>query len=418
LKGLLTLTKMLFRNWLRSRTGAFFSFMFPVMLLLVFGTVFGGQNQVTFTLHVQNLDLQPDGNPTELSQAFIKALNSSLLVVKPLSVEVGAEEFIKKQSSSFENTRVLVIDKGFEEALLSNGVAARLGVTLDTMKQALTRFGSSMNATQREALERGIKQLELALERITLKPLQIRLLTSPSDRNSPTLHGILDNFATKFSNEVIGASTLVSVVGEKVETRELRPVDYYLPGYIAAFIMTNGVIGVSTTVSEYRRRKVLKRLVATPLSKFTWILGNIVTQTVLALLLTVLMVAIGWLVFGIRVIPDAFSLALICLGAVTFCGLGVLLAGLLKDVEAVSALSNAIAFPMMFLAGSFWPLEIMPAFMQQIARALPLYYFQTGLRQTLVLQAPAAALGSVTILGVLAIAFVLGGSLLTKWKDL
>jgi ABC-2 type transport system permease protein len=191
-----------------------------------------------------------------------------------------------------------------------------------------------------------------------------------------------------------------------------------MPGYVAAFIMTNGIVGVTSTVLEYRRRGVLKRLAATPLSKKTWILGNVLAQTVLSLMLLVVMIMVGWIIFRVKAIPDMYSLSLILLGTLTFSGMGVFLGGVLRDVEAATALGNAIVYPMMFLSGSFWPLDIMPSFTQSVARALPLFYFGEGLRQTLTLQAPSMVLLPFAVMVSLAVIFVALAILKTRWRDL
>lgn len=75
MKRTLIIFNAVIKNWLRSRSGLFFSIMFPVLLLLVFGAVFGGEGTSTYTLFIQNLDI--DETPTELSDAFVKALNST-----------------------------------------------------------------------------------------------------------------------------------------------------------------------------------------------------------------------------------------------------------------------------------------------------------------------------------------------------
>ena len=65
------------KNWLRSRSGLFFSILFPILLLLVFGGAFGGGGPTTYSLFVQNLDTATAGTPTGLSNAFVEALNST-----------------------------------------------------------------------------------------------------------------------------------------------------------------------------------------------------------------------------------------------------------------------------------------------------------------------------------------------------
>lgn len=417
MKGLLVLVEMLLKNWLRSRTGVFFSFLFPAMLLLIFGTVFGGEQQVSYTLEVQNLDRQPDGEPTALSKVFIDLLNQSVFNVKEIDPGIDAQEYMTR-GAGFQSRRVLIIPEGFEKSLIQADMAVRFQVSFGMMKLILERFGQYMNESQRQYLEQGVSWIERANISLEAKPARLILLTSPADQAAPIIRGVIDNIAAKFGERMIGASPIISLEQEAVKVRGLKAVDYYLPGYIAAFIMTNGLIGVTSNISEYRRTGVLKRLIATPLSKPTWILGNILVQALLALMLMTVMIALGWAVFGIKAIPDIYAILLILLGSIAFCSMGVFLGGLVKDVEAATALGNTIAFPMMFLSGSFWPLEIMPGYMQQIAQTLPLYYFSEGLRQTLILQKPEAALTPFIILATLSAIFILAATLTTKWKDL
>ena len=198
----------------------------------------------------------------------------------------------------------------------------------------------------------------------------------------------------------------------------MEAADYYLPGYIAAFIMTNGIMGLATTLSEHRRNGTIKRLASTPLSKASWIIANVLQQTLLAFALTAVMIAVGWVVFDVRILPGFFAILLIVLGAVAFCSVGIVLGNVIKDVEATSGVGNAIGFPMMFLSGAFWPIEMMPGYLQTVAKFLPLYYFHDGLRSIMVYQSPALPTVSFLVLGIFAATFILLAIKVTKWKEL
>ena len=86
-------------------------------------------------------------------------------------------------------------------------------------------------------------------------------------------------------------------------------------------------------------------------------------------------------------------------------------------MEAASGLGNAVAFPMMFLSGTFWPIDIMPQFMQLIAKALPLTYFADSLRDSMLLQNYSAAIFNTGITAVFALVFIILGSRFTKWRE-
>jgi ABC-2 type transport system permease protein len=238
-----------------------------------------------------------------------------------------------------------------------------------------------------------------------------------SDQSAMIVRNIITSVANAFNYQLIGAENVIQFIQTPVTSTRLTNIDFYIPGVTAAFIMTNGVIGLTSNTSEFKRRGVIKRLSLTPLSKMDWIIGNILSQTLLNLLLTAMMLALGWVIFNVRIIPDAFAILLIFLGSVMFSGIGMLLSGLVKDVEAASAIGNAIAFPMMFLSGTYFPLEIMPSYLQTFAKILPLTYFSEGLRYAMIYNYPEGTYVNIAIVAALAVGFIIVGSLVTKWKE-
>jgi ABC-2 type transport system permease protein len=86
-------------------------------------------------------------------------------------------------------------------------------------------------------------------------------------------------------------------------------------------------------------------------------------------------------------------------------------------VEAASAVGNAIAFPMMFLSGTYFPLELMPPYLQTVSKALPLTYFSEGLKHAMIYKNPEGVYINILIVAILAVAFIILGSLVTRWKE-
>jgi len=179
--------------------------------------------------------------------------------------------------------------------------------------------------------------------------------------------------------------------------------------------MVNGVVGVSSIVADFKRRGILKRFVTTPLRRLEWIVANMIAQSTLAMLLASVMIITAYLVFSTS-IPNLTSMLILAVGALCFTGLGMLIAGILKDVEAVSGASNALALPMMFLSGAFWPLEMMPDHMQYIARILPLTYFIDALISSIYAELVITLERSLVLIA-FTVAFVGAGSMLTQWKS-
>jgi ABC-2 type transport system permease protein len=364
--------KAITKNWLRSRSGLFFSFLFPVMFLLIFGSIFGNANAGGYTLYVQNNDACPPSSQC-LSALFVAALNSTKVVsvnTSALGPDSNITEFIQLKSASFGDTpRVLVIPRNFTQSL-----------------------------------EGG-------------HTVKLVYISSPADQIGPVVGSVIASVSDAFNFRIAEATPLIGIVQHQSTARPLKSVDYYLPGLIAAFMMTNGVIGLTSIASEFKRRGLTRRLSATPLTKFEWMLGNVLSQTVLALLLATVMILLAEVVYHTTVTLDIYTFVLLVSGAILFSGIGMTLAGLVTDPEAASGLGNAIAFPMMFLSGTFWPVDIMPSFLQQIARVLPLTYFSDGLRDSMILAEQQAAVTNLLIVAAFAIAFILLGARATRWKE-
>lgn len=192
---------------------------------------------------------------------------------------------------------------------------------------------------------------------------------------------------------------------------------YFLPGLTAAFIMANGVIGLTNVGSELKRNGTLRRLAATPLTKLEWLLGNVLSQTVLAFVLAALMLILGAVLYNVSVLINAYFLVMLFLGVLLFYGVGMSLAGLVKDPGAASGLSNFIAFPMMLLSGTFWPVSSMPSYLQTVARVLPLTYFADGLRNSMVSADFSGALTDLAVVAVFAMVLVVLGARFTQWNE-
>jgi ABC-2 type transport system permease protein len=406
-----------FKHWFRSRSGIFFSILFPVMLLLIFGSVFGSKGTTTYTIHIQNLDVK-DGVPTSLSQALINFLNSTnAFDIKEVPSNITAESFVKKESGILAGRlRVLVIPKGFEDGLINGSAKVRLSVVVSTLERFANEYAKQM-PKEKAMIEEGIVALKEFASLIKPQNVTLTLLVNKGDVSAQIVRSIVDSVVNTFNYKLIGTEPIARLEEKVVEVRKLSWIDYYIPGLIGAFVMTNGIIGVTTVVTEYRRRGIVKRLASTPLKKAEWIIGNLLTQTSLAFLLTIVMIGIGWLVFEFRAIPDALSLLIIIISAFLFSGIGLTLAGVVKDVEAASALGNAIAFPMMFLSGVFWPIDAMPGYLQVIAKFMPLTYMADGLRASMIYQHVPFALYNLLIIGLLTITFIVIGSIVTRWTE-
>ncbi len=415
-----TVFKAVTKNWLRSRSGLFFSIMFPILLLVVFGAIFsgvGGSSQ--YSIYIQNLDVNSQGQPTELSAAFITALNSTkTFSMKTIPAVANATDYVRDDLGPLGGTiRILIISDGFNSDLLNGTMKVRVGITYDTMNMSYQYFQAYLSDAQKLEFQQGINGMQELNSSIPEATTSLTIITDPSDQSAAVVKSIIGSVTNAFNYQLIGAQNIITINEESATNTAYNIVDYYVPGITAAFIMTNGIIGLSSNSSEFKRRGIIKRLSLTPLTKLDWIIGNVLSQALLNLVLTGIMIGVGWIIFNVTIIPDLLTIIMLFLGSVMFSGIGMTIAGLFKDIEAANAAGNAIAFPMMFLSGTFFPLEMMPSYLQTISKALPLTYFADGLRYSMVYNFPEGVYTNMAVVAVLAVVFILVGALFTRWRE-
>jgi ABC-2 type transport system permease protein len=150
--------KAVTKNWMRSRSGLFFSILFPVLLLLVFGAIFsGGGGTATYRLFVQNFDTTTEGKPTGLSKAFVEALNSTkTFVVTEVPLEIDAKDYARKSLGPFGGyVRILMISEGFQEDLLNGTWKVRVGISHNTINTTYYIMEPYLNETEKMVFQQG-----------------------------------------------------------------------------------------------------------------------------------------------------------------------------------------------------------------------------------------------------------------------
>ena len=359
MKRILADAKAFGKQYLRSRTGTFFALAFPVILILLFGAIFSGGGSSTLPLYVQNLDNTP------ASRAFIDALNdTTLLVYNPVPSDVNITTFISEHSINL----ALVIPQGFQDDVLN-----RTNVTV-------TLYGD------------------------------------PTQSSYGIAVSAVQGAITGYNFYLQQASPLVHLKPDTVSQRGDKYIDLFLPGIIGFTVLTTPLFGMTSICAEYRTRKYFKFLGTTKLSKAEWLAAKILFYILLMFASVALIMAAGVFVFQMDGAVTPVAVLLIIAGTVEFTSLGMLLGIFIKDQETSAAIANAIGFPMMFLAGSFFPIDLFPPYLRAVANVLPLTYLNEGLRATMVLGNDTTALIDLAITAVMALVFFLIPARALSWK--
>lgn len=178
-----------------------------------------------------------------------------------------------------------------------------------------------------------------------------------------------------------GREEALAVRSEKIEEKGARYIDFLIPGLLGMNLMGTGIWSIAFSVTTARNRRILKRLVATPMHKSHYLLAQIFGRLMFLVPEIVFLVGVGWLFFGVAVRGSLLLLLLLCLlGAMTFCGLGLLCASRVSTIEGASGLANLIMLPMWVLSGVFFSSERFPDAVQPFINALPLTALNQALR--------------------------------------
>lgn len=160
-----------------------------------------------------------------------------------------------------------------------------------------------------------------------------------------------------------------------------RYVDFVVPGLVGLGIMSNALWGLGFSIVDSRRRKLTKRLVATPMSRTAYLLSYLAWRMMILGVEVGVPIGFGAIAFGVPVRGRLFDLAVVCIiSSLSFSAIGLLMAARPRTIEAVSGLTNLVQVPMWILSGVFFSAQRFPAAVQPLIRALPLTAVNDALR--------------------------------------
>jgi ABC-2 type transport system permease protein len=219
----------------------------------------------------------------------------------------------------------------------------------------------------REGADRLLRTGGVAVLVIPGNPLVYRYdPTRPDSRLArERVDGILQRAAGR-TDPVPAADRLITEPGA-------RYIDFLVPGLLGMNLMGGGIWGIGWVIVEDRIRKLLKLQLATPMRKRDFLLAHVLARMVFLPLEVVPLLLLSWLFFGVSTAGSAFSLAAAATaGALSFAGLGTLLASRARTTATISGLINLVTFPMIVVSGVFFSVSRFPDSLQPLIRALPL----------------------------------------------
>jgi ABC-2 type transport system permease protein len=365
-----------FKSFYREKSAVFFTIAFPIILILVFGTIFMNQDNVSFDLHVQDLD------QTTSSAQLLRTLElDGRFKIAAVDPTANATQYARDNKLNL----LLVIPMGYQKALVQ-----RLGLVGGVPSAAFRNSSASVTVTY--------------------------IYDASSSSLSPKMQ-MLQSALGAVNQGMSGEPPFIRTADTPILARKFRFIEFFVPGIIAMSVMTSSLSGAVNVNAELRQKGVIRKLATTPITHGDWVLSNILYQIILAVLSATAILLVSYAVFKVGLRIDGWLPTFIVLEVFAFAGIGMILTRVAKEAESAMAAANAIMYPMMFLSGSFFPLEMMPGFLQKIARILPLYYGNEGLRAAMVLADGVTALRCSAVIGVFAAVVFVVGIMTTKWEE-
>jgi ABC-2 type transport system permease protein len=360
--------KVFSRGYLRNRFGLFFGIIFPVILILIFGAIFSS-NTNAVNVYVQNQDTGPFASPQmNIAQQFLTSLSSSGTIKLTM---VPASEDFSKYLAAHSASDGIIIPENFSANYLA-------GQQVNVLV-----YGNPTSST--------------------------------SIIVSGTVNGVINYFNLNYYKQ--NATPIISVTQTTVNTQQTKYIDFLVPGLIGFAILISPMFSMVNISSEYKKTKIFKQLSLTPLTKIEWLISKVMWYIVLGTFSFLLMVGVGIFLYGAHITLTVWLIPFLILGPLLFCALGMLVGTVTKNPETAGVIGNIVTFPMMFLSGTFFPINIMPQYLQSIAHVLPLFYIIEGLNNVMVYGNYMGALIDLAVVAVItAVIFVLAVRLF-KWRE-
>lgn len=184
--------------------------------------------------------------------------------------------------------------------------------------------------------------------------------------------------------ESAGRRDVREIRDRRVSEPGSRYIDFLIPGLLGLNIMGTGMWGIGFGIVKSRNYKLLKRFIASPMRKSEFMFSYILARLFFLTIEVTSVVLFAWLVFDVPVRGSLATLAAVCVvGAMTFSGLGLLVASRAKTIEGVSGLMNLVMVPMWILSGVFFAYSHFPDAMLPVIKALPLTALNDALRSVM-----------------------------------
>jgi ABC-2 type transport system permease protein len=321
-KATLAIAKASFRSIIRSPSSVVFTLLFPLIFILVFGFISGGS--------VISVDVVVDKKCDTINPIYQALKKAS--VVRMIHQQTPEE---------------------MEANLKKGSIDAILNIQKNTKPPYFT--------------------------------VNIKYSQASGDKEG-ILKSVLNNIFYELNTHMPDAPPPAAIIKEaEVKTREYKTIDFILPGQLGFSLLSTGVFGTAFVFLSLRITLVIKRFFATPVKRYSIVIGEALARITFALIGALFIITIGHFAFDFTLVHGFVTvlnmLLLSLIGVLVFMGFGFVVSGIAKNESTVPPIANLITLPQFLLSGTFFSINVFPAWLQPISRALPLTYLNDALRK-------------------------------------
>lgn len=376
--SILNLLKASLKMNFRNKQAMVFTFIMPVILMILFGLAFGKSGNLSLKVGVV------DQANSAFSKEFIKGLEK----VDAFKVTKGKKSAEFAALKDGDRTSVIVLPKDFgagpQKLIDAKKKAAEQAAKMSAMAQA-GKTGQAANGAQ-GAQSNSAAQTQTAGQ--AMPKFDASKLEIYYDQANPTVTGtakmVMSQVVSSMNQKASSAPIFFKIAEKQVETRHFSNIDFFAAGILAMFTMNGGVMAVVMIIVGYREQGILRRLKATPMSVSSFMGTQILVRVLIALVQMGILLGLAIVAFGAQVAGSPWLLAAIVVeGSLVFIALGFAIASFSDSNQTAMAIANIITMPMMFLSGVFFPTDSFPKFVQPLIKVLPLTYLANALRDVM-----------------------------------
>ncbi len=321
----MTFARLNTRRFFRDRLAIFFTVIFPLIFLFIFGAMSRG-GDLSFKVAVLN------DSTTSFAQEYVSSVkDSKLFKVDP---EVKTVDEAKEKMKRGEIDAAIILP---------------------------TQFGAEAN---------GVASGQAKI-----------LYTANNEQSAQTLLSVVEGQFKGINKNLVTTQEPFTVTSERSNEKALSRFDYTFSGLLGFSIIGLGIFGPVNVFPELKKQGILRRLHTTPLKVWHYFVSNVLSQALIGIITLSVSFIVAIVVFDLKVIGNWFELAgFIAFSIISIYGIGLAIGGWAKNERQAAPLSNIVVFPLMFLSGTFFPRYAMPEWLQGVSNYLPLTPVIDGIR--------------------------------------